>query len=310
MVPMSARTIALVTGANKGIGLETARQLAALGGTVLLGARDEGRGRQAEGLLRQDGADAHFVQLDVTDEVSVAKAAAWIEAEYGRLDILVNNAGTSTLSRIRTLPSETSLQDMRAVYEINVFGLVAVTNAMLPLLRRARAARIVNVSSEVGSISSQTGTSSPLGRMPASAQYPSSKTAVNMLTAMYAKELRDTPIKVNAANPGFTATDFTDNRGVRTAAEGAEASVHLATLPDDGPTGILWGHIWTTDGDGDGGYGPSPGSGQNPCRCAGPESPGWPSFALRPPWLSVFDIEDGQPGLHVEGQPLVWFSVH
>ncbi|MFI7277650.1 SDR family oxidoreductase [Streptomyces sp. NPDC049879] len=247
--------IALITGANKGIGLETARQLAALGVTVLVGARDEGRGREAEGLLRREGADARFVQLDVTDEESIGRAASWIGAEFGRLDILVNNAGTSTLSRRRTLPSETSLADMRAVYEINVFGVVAVTNAMLPLLRRADAARIVNVSSEVGSISSQTGTTSPLSRMPPSAQYPSSKTAVNMLTAMYAKELRDTPIKVNAANPGFTATDFTDNRGVRTAAEGAEASVHLATLPEDGPTGILWGHLWTTEGDGDGGYG-------------------------------------------------------
>uniref|UniRef100_A0AAU2VL35 SDR family oxidoreductase n=1 Tax=Streptomyces sp. NBC_00008 TaxID=2903610 RepID=A0AAU2VL35_9ACTN len=247
--------IALITGANKGIGLETARQLGAMDVTVLVGARDETRGREAEDLLRQGGAEARFVRLDVTDEESIGKAAAWIEAEYGRLDILVNNAGTSTLSRRRTLPSETSLEDMRAVYDINVFGVVAVTNAMLPLLRRAEAARVVNVSSEVGSISSQTGTTSPLGGLPPSAQYPSSKTAVNMLTAMYAKELRDTPIKVNAANPGFTATDFTDHRGFRTAAEGAEPSVYLATLPEDGPSGVLWGHIWTTEGDGDGGYG-------------------------------------------------------
>jgi NAD(P)-dependent dehydrogenase (short-subunit alcohol dehydrogenase family) len=250
--------IALITGANKGIGLETARQLAALNVTVLVGARDEVRGREAEELLRQDGANAHFVQLDVTDEKSIGRAAAWIEAEYGRLDILINNAGTATVARRRALPSETSLEDMRAVYEINVFGLVAVTNAMLPLLRRAEAARIVNVSSEVGSISSQTDLASPLSQMPASAQYPSSKTAVNMLTAMYAKELRDTPIKVNAANPGFTATDFNEHRGVRSATEGAEASVYLATLPGDGPSGILWGHIWTTEGDGDGGYGPLP----------------------------------------------------
>jgi NAD(P)-dependent dehydrogenase (short-subunit alcohol dehydrogenase family) len=248
--------IALITGANKGIGFETARQLGALGMTVLIGARDETRGRQAEELLRQGGADAHFVQLDVTDEESVRRASAWIEATYGRLDVLVNNAGTATVSRRRTLASETSLPDMRAVYDINVFGLVTVTNAMLPLLRRAEAARIVNVSSEVGSISAQSSTVSPIGQMPASAQYPSSKAAVNMLTAMYAKELRDTPIKVNAANPGFTATDFTDGRGVRSAAQGAEPSVHLATLPADGPSGILWGHLWTTEGDGDNGYGP------------------------------------------------------
>lgn len=250
--------IALITGANKGIGFETARQLTALDMTVLVGARDEARGREAERLLREGGADAHFVLLDVTDEESIRRAAVWIETEYGRLDILVNNAGTASLARRRTLPSETSIEDMRAVYEINVFGVVAVTNAMLPLLRRATAARIVNVSSEVGSISSQTGTTSPLGQMPASGQYPSSKTAVNMLTAMYAKELRDTPTKVNAANPGFTATDFNGHRGVRSAAQGAEPSVYLATLPDDGPSGILWGHIWTTDGDGDGGYGVLP----------------------------------------------------
>jgi NAD(P)-dependent dehydrogenase (short-subunit alcohol dehydrogenase family) len=251
-----AAKIALITGANKGIGFETARQLGAQGMTVLVGARDEQRGRQAERALREGGADAHFVQLDVTDAASVNRAAQWIEAEYGHLDVLVNNAGTASVARQGHQPSQTSLEDMRAVYEINVFGVVAVTNAMLPLLRRATAARIVNVSSEVGSITSQTDPASPLSQMPASAQYPSSKAALDMLTAMYAKELRDTPIKVNAANPGYTATDFNDHRGFRTAAQGAEPSVHLATLPDDGPSGTLWGHIWTTGGDG--GYGTLP----------------------------------------------------
>ncbi|WP_419818073.1 SDR family oxidoreductase [Glaciibacter flavus] len=252
------KKVALITGANKGIGLETARQLAEQDVTVLVGARDEGRGEEAARVLREEGADARFVQIDVTDAASIDRAAAWIDSEYGLLDILVNNAGSATISRERTLPSGTSLEDMRAVYDINVFGLVAVTNAMLPLLRRAPAARIVNVSSEVGSIGSQTSETSPLSGMPPSAQYPSSKAAVDMLTAMYAKELSDTAIKVNAANPGFTATDFNDHRGFRTAAQGAEPSVHLATLPDDGPSGILWGHLWTTEGDGDGGYGQLP----------------------------------------------------
>lgn len=245
--------IALITGANKGIGFETARQLGSQGMTVLVGARDEERGRKAEHALGKAGADARSVQLDVTDAKSIQNAAKWIEAEFGRLDVLVNNAGTASVARRGYPPSQTSLDDMRAVYEINVFGVIAVTNAMLPLLRRAAAARIVNVSSEVGSITSQSDPASPLSQMPASAQYPSSKAALNMLTAMYAKELRDTPIKVNAANPGYTATDFNDHRGFRTAAEGAEPSVYLATLPDDGPSGILWGHIWTTDGKG--GYG-------------------------------------------------------
>jgi NAD(P)-dependent dehydrogenase (short-subunit alcohol dehydrogenase family) len=250
--------VALITGANKGIGFETARQLAEQGITVLIGARDAARGEDAAAELRKGGADARFVRLDVTDEDSAREAAAWIDSEYGHLDILVNNAGTSTISRRMTAPSGTDLDDMRAIYAVNVFGVVAVTNAMLPLLRRAPAARIVNVSSEVGSITASTSDATPIGSMGATAQYPSSKAAVNMLTAQYAKELKGTPIKVNAANPGFTATDFTNNRGVRTAAQGAEASVHLATLPDDGPSGILYGHLWTTEGDGDGGYGRLP----------------------------------------------------
>jgi NAD(P)-dependent dehydrogenase (short-subunit alcohol dehydrogenase family) len=245
--------IALITGANKGIGFETARQLGDRGMTVLVGARDGERGREAAQVLIKDGIDARFVRLDVTDAGSVQAAAEWVDAEFGRLDVLINNAGTATVSRRGFPPSQTSLEDMRAVYEINVFGVITVTNAMLPLLRRAEAARIVNVSSEVGSITSQSDPASPLSQMPPSVQYPSSKAALDMVTVMYAKELKDTPIKVNAANPGYTATDFNGHRGFRTAAEGAEPSVYLATLGDDGPTGIHWGHIWTTGGDG--GYG-------------------------------------------------------
>jgi len=240
-------TIALVTGANKGIGLETARQLGARGATVLAGARDEERGEEAERALQAAGADARFVPLDVTDPGSIQRAADWIDREYGRLDILVNNAGIAR----GNLPSETDLDAMREVYEVNVFGVIRVTNALLPLLRRAPAARIVNVSSEVGSITSMTDPSSPLAHMPGSVAYPSSKSALNMITAMYAKELRNTPIKVNAANPGYTKTDLNRNSGFRSVAEGAEASVYLATLPADGPSGILWGHLWSADGSAD-----------------------------------------------------------
>ena len=240
-------TIALISGANKGIGLETARQFGARGFTVLAGARDEARGREAERVLRADGADATFVRLDVTSDASVRAAAAWIEREYGRLDILLNNAGIARGNP----PSQTDLDLMREVYEVNVFGVIRVTNAMLPLLRRAPAARIVNVSSEVGSITSMTDPASPLAQMPAGLAYPSSKAALNMITAMYAKELRDTPIKVNAANPGYTKTDLNRNSGLRSVTEGAEASVYLATLPADGPSGILWGHLWTPDGPAD-----------------------------------------------------------
>lgn len=244
----AALKVALITGANKGIGFETARQLAAQGITVLVGARDERRGEDAAAKLRADGADACCVTLDVTSEQSARQAARLIGARYGRLDILVNNAGTATVSRQRRAPSTVDLSDMRAVYEVNVFGVIAVTNAMLPLLRKAEAARIVNVSSEVASLGMLSDRAHPLARMPASAQYPSSKSALNMITIAYANELRDTPVKVNAANPGYTATDFNGNTGHRSAAEGAEPSVYLATLPDDGPTGTFWGYIWAADG--------------------------------------------------------------
>lgn len=233
--------IALITGANKGIGFETARLLAARGMTVLVGTRDERRGSQAQRRLADLGAAARFVQLDVTDQASIDRAAELVAAEYGRLDVLVNNAAIA-LGDGTGLPSETTMATLRKVFETNVFGVVALTNSMLPALRKATAARIVNVSSEVGSISSMLDSDSPL-KVLVSVPYPASKTALNMVTAMYAKELLDTPIKVNAANPGYCATDLNSNSGFRTATQGAEVVEHLATLPDDGPTGVLWGDL-------------------------------------------------------------------
>jgi NAD(P)-dependent dehydrogenase (short-subunit alcohol dehydrogenase family) len=239
-------TTALITGANKGIGQETARLLGARGMTVLVGARDAARGQQAERELREGGADARFVRLDVTDEASIRQATAWIETEFGHLDVLVNNAGIARGDGTGQ-PSQTTLATLREVYETNVFGVVAVTNALLPLLLRAPAGRIVNVSSEVGSITSMTDPDGPMAKM-ASIPYPSSKAALNMVTAMYAKELRDTPVKVNAANPGYCATDLNGHSGFRTPQQGAEVSVHLATLPADGPSGVLWGYLWASGG--------------------------------------------------------------
>jgi NAD(P)-dependent dehydrogenase (short-subunit alcohol dehydrogenase family) len=250
---MTTRKIALITGANKGIGFATGRQLGERGMTVLVGARDAERGREAERQLRHEGADAHFIPVDVTDEESVAAAAKRIETEYGRLDILVNNAGIARGDGERALPSETTLGTLRTVFETNVFGVVAVTTALLPLLRQAPAARIVNVSSEVGSIAIMTNPEGALFAL-TSVPYPASKAALNMVTAMYAKELRDTPIKVNAANPGYCATDLNGHHGFRTPEQGAEVSVHLATLPDDGPSGLLWGFQM----DQGGGYGVLP----------------------------------------------------
>jgi NAD(P)-dependent dehydrogenase (short-subunit alcohol dehydrogenase family) len=240
--------IALITGANKGIGFETASQLGARGVTVLVGSRDADRGKAAEAALRGRDVDAHFVELDVTASAaggaggaSPSKAAEWIDARYGRLDILVNNAG---IAGGWSPPSATSLDAVRHVFETNVLGVIAVTNAMLPLLRRAPSARIVNLSSELGSVTFMTDRSGPVWQLPAPLAYPVSKSALNMVTAMYAKELANTPVKVNAANPGYCATDLNARAGFRSAAEGASVSVHLATLPDDGPTGTLWGYRW------------------------------------------------------------------
>ena len=236
-----AQSIALVTGANRGIGLETARLLGSRGVTVLVAARDEGCGRDAEGVLRAEGLDARFICLDVTSEDDAHKAAEQIDAEFGLLDILVNNAGIATSGG---LPSETSVPGMREVLETNVLGVITVTNALLPLLRRSTAGRIVNVSSELGSVTLMSDTSSPMWRFPPSVTYPVSKSALLMVTAMYAKELAGTPVKVNAANPGYCATDLNGHTGFRTAAEGASVSVHLATLPADGPTGTFYGYRW------------------------------------------------------------------
>ncbi|GHC72067.1 dehydrogenase [Nocardiopsis terrae] len=237
--------VALVTGANKGIGLETARLLGREGMTVLLGARDLGRGAAAERALRAEGSDAHLVSLDVTDQEGVKAAAARVEAEYGRLDVLVNNAGAALGSG--SGPSTADPGELRALLDVNTVSVVAVSNTFLPLLRRSPAGRVVNVSSEVGSITAMTDPDGPFFGMSGSPAYPVSKTAVNMLTALYAKELAHTPVKVNAANPGFCATDLNGHSGGRTAEQGARVSLHLATLPDDGPSGVLWGHLASED---------------------------------------------------------------
>ncbi|GAA0913849.1 SDR family NAD(P)-dependent oxidoreductase [Nonomuraea longicatena] len=216
-------TIALITGADKGIGHESAR---------LLGARDEERGRAAARRLGQP-----YLALDVTDAASVAAAARRLRDEYGGLDILVNNAAVAGVRRGAS-PSATALADLREVYETNVFGVVAVTNAMLPLLRQSPAARIVNVSSELGSLGLATDPGSPFWARN-NLIYNSSKSALNMVTVAYAKELVDTPIKVNAASPGYCATDMTAHRGPRSAEQGAAIVVRLATLDADGPTGAF-----------------------------------------------------------------------
>jgi NAD(P)-dependent dehydrogenase (short-subunit alcohol dehydrogenase family) len=225
--------VALVTGANKGIGLEVARQLAASGATALVGARDRARGEAAARALVADRLDARFLRIDVTEQSSVDEAASRIERDFGKLDILVNNAG---IGIDNAPPSQLEMDVLRRTYETNFFGVFAVTKAMLPLLRKSDAARIVNVSSGLGSL---TQNSDP-GYRYAGAKllaYNSSKSALNALTIQFAHELRDTPIKVNAADPGYVATDLNNHRGTRTVEQGARIAVKLATLPTGGPTG-------------------------------------------------------------------------
>jgi len=221
---------ALVTGANKGIGLAIAQGLGAIGFRVAVGARDAERREEAVERLRAGGADAFGVALDVTSDDSVAAAAEAIERTAGRLDVLVNNAGIAgPLDGDAQDPTTLDLDTARTVLETNVFGVVRVTNAMLPLLRRASSPRIVNMSSNMGSLTLQTG--------PQLAAYAPSKTMLNSITVQYARRLADTPVIVNAACPGYVATDFNGYDGTRTPEEGAAVAVRLATLPDDGPRG-------------------------------------------------------------------------
>ncbi|GLY48193.1 SDR family oxidoreductase [Lentzea sp. NBRC 102530] len=228
---MSEQTIALVTGANKGIGYEIA---AGLGMTVGVGARDAGRGEEATAKLRATGVDAFFVPLDVTDDESVAAAAKLVEKRFGRLDVLVNNAAIA--GGWPDAPSTATPEGIRAVMETNVIGVVRVTNAMLPLLNRSSRPRIVNLSSHVASLTLQS--TQDLGGV--SGTYSPSKTFLNAITVQYAKELEN--IKVNGACPGYVATDLNGFQGRDTPAEGARIAIELATLPDDGPTGGLFDH--------------------------------------------------------------------
>jgi NAD(P)-dependent dehydrogenase (short-subunit alcohol dehydrogenase family) len=230
---MSEQTIALVTGANKGIGYEIAAGLGALGWSVGVGARDDRRRDEAVQKLRAGGADVFGVPLDVTGDESVTAAARLIEDRAGRLDVLVNNAGVT--GGPPQEPTRVAPETVRAAVETNVIGVIRVTNAMLPLLRRSASPRIVNMSSTVGSLTLQTTPGAETG--PISAAYSASKTFLNAVTVQYAKELADTNILINLGCPGYTATDLNGFRGTRTPEQGAAIAIHLATLPDDGPTG-------------------------------------------------------------------------
>jgi NAD(P)-dependent dehydrogenase (short-subunit alcohol dehydrogenase family) len=225
---MSESTIALVTGANKGLGRETVRRLAELGWTVLLGSRSAERGAEAAAAL--DG-DVVPIVIDVTDDASVAAAAKEVDARFGRLDVLINNAG---IIGGMASAEEAGPVEMRAALETNVVGPVRVTREFLPLLRRSAAPRIVMVSSGMGSLAITTDPARFESTL-VGLHYPASKAALNMVTTQYAKALPG--FRVNAADPGYTATDLNFNQGTQTVQEGTDAIVALATVAPDGPTG-------------------------------------------------------------------------
>jgi NAD(P)-dependent dehydrogenase (short-subunit alcohol dehydrogenase family) len=232
-----AKKVALITGANKGIGLETGRQLGKLGYAVLLGARDVPKGEAAAKVLRAEGIDARAVKLDVTKPEDIAAAVRLVESKFGKLDVLVNNAGVmQEKGWTQNTTSTTDLGKLRATFETNVFAVVALTQALLPALRKAEAARIVNVSSILGSISLQAAKGSSTYGTKLFA-YNASKAALNMFTIHLAHELRGTKIKVNSAHPGWVKTDLGGSAAPMDIAEGAKTEVELATLPEDGPTG-------------------------------------------------------------------------
>jgi len=241
---MSENRVALITGANKGIGLQIAKDLTGHGLTVLIGSRKLENGEKAAATI---GEKAHAIQLDVTDQASITAAAERIRKEFGRLDVLVNNAGivgefaegTAFEERLKfNAPSQAPLSYIRTVYETNVFGVIAVTQAMLPLLREAPAGRIVNVGSSLGSLTLNANPESQFRNIFGSAYSPS-KAALSATTLAFAIELEKTNIKVNVVCPGYVATDLNDHRGYRTVEQGAKQAVKMALIGPDGPTGTF-----------------------------------------------------------------------
>jgi NAD(P)-dependent dehydrogenase (short-subunit alcohol dehydrogenase family) len=229
-------SIALVTGANKGIGKEVARQLGKLGMKVFVGSRDAKRGETTVAELQKANIDAELVQLDVTDENSIQQALAAIEKKAGRLDVLVNNAGIAEMSQ--TGLSE-SMDSIRKVFETNFFGPVRVLQLALPLLRKSTAPRVVNVSSTLGSLTKNSDPSWDFASVKFIG-YNSSKAALNMLTVIGATELKEANGKVNSICPGYVATDINDNQGQRTVEQGAAIVIKMATLDAKGPTGAYF----------------------------------------------------------------------
>ena len=235
---MTEKRIALVTGANKGLGFETSRQLAAQGITVLMGARSAEKGEEAARKLQEADLEVEFVLLDITNSDHIRQARRLLEDRFGRLDILVNNAGLTHPDEplFESSVQEVSPQVLRATFEVNFFGTVELTQALLPLIKKSAAGRIVNVSSILGSLTVHSDPKHAMGEVKPFA-YDASKTALNQFTVHLAAALRNTPIKVNSAHPGWVRTDLGGEEAMMEVDEGAQTSVRLATLEPDGPSG-------------------------------------------------------------------------
>jgi NAD(P)-dependent dehydrogenase (short-subunit alcohol dehydrogenase family) len=233
---MAAEKVAFITGGNKGLGLETARQLGKLGIKVVIGARDLEKGKEAVAKLKADGVSAEAIRFDVLDPADYQATYQYFDQHYGKLDILINNAGVSKedfMGGNRT--SSTPAEVLHATFDTNFFGVIQITQTLLPLIKKAPAGRIVNLSSILGSLTLHADPKSPIYDAKAFA-YDASKAALNSFTIHLAHELKDTKIKVNSAHPGWVKTDMGTDAAPMEIPEGAKTSVRLATLPDDGPT--------------------------------------------------------------------------
>jgi NAD(P)-dependent dehydrogenase (short-subunit alcohol dehydrogenase family) len=234
---MASQKVAFITGGNKGLGLETARQLGKQGIKVVIGSRDLARGKAAVEKLKADGVDAEVIPFDITKAADYKEAYRYFDKNYGRLDILINNAGISKENfQGGNKTSVTSAEVLHETFDTNFFGAIQITQTLLPLIRKSPAGRIVNLSSILGSLALHADPKSPIYDAKAFA-YDASKSALNAFTVHLAHELRDTKIKVNSAHPGWVKTDMGGEQAPLDIVTGAKTSVRLATLPDSGPTG-------------------------------------------------------------------------
>ena len=232
----NGKKVALITGANRGLGYEMARQLAQSGVTIVLAARDQAKGEAAAQKLKQEGLDVQFLKLDVTRKEDRTNAAAFLEQNFGRLDILINNAGISADGLAGTSVSATTEQSLQSTFETNFFAPIALTQVLLPLLKKSEAGRVVNMSSTLGSQTLHADPSSPIYDFKA-LSYDASKAALNSFTIHLAHELKDTKIKVNSAHPGWVKTDMGTDAAPMELPEGGKTGVALALLDEGGPSG-------------------------------------------------------------------------